>query len=262
MVIATVARRTNRDGKGAPVGRATMQFRNFLLSALRPDDAADLTPHLREISLSRGQVVFEPGADVDSIYFPSSACLSVTAVMEDGKLIETNTVGRESAAGLLDAISGEPSATRGFVQIGGAAMVLPAAAYRNRMRESAALLRLTLLHLRASTRQVETAVACNVAHSADSRLARWLLMTEDRTGSAAFPLTQDYMAVMTGVQRTTVSQLAAALKKAKVIDYSRGHVVVLDRPALERHACECYALMEAQFEALRTDFTEPRRAAG
>jgi CRP-like cAMP-binding protein len=239
-----------------------MQFRNFLLSALRPDDAAALTPHLRETSLSRGQVLFEPGNPVDSIYFPSSACLSVIAVMQEGKLVETNTVGRESAAGLLDAISGEPSATRGLAQIGGGAMVLPATVYRNRMRDSASLLHLTLLHLRAATRQAETAVACNVAHSADRRLARWLLMTEDRTGAAAFPLTQDYMAVMTGVQRTTVSQLAAALKKAKVIDYSRGHVVVLDRPALERHACECYARMEAQFEALRTDGPEPRRATG
>ena len=237
-----------------------MQFRNFLLSALRPDDAAVLTPHLREVSLSRGQVVFEPGKPVDSIYFPSNACLSLTAVMEDGKLVETNTVGRESAAGLLDAVSGELSATRGVAQIGGVAMVLPAAIYRNRMRDSGSLLRLTLLHLRASARQVETAVACNVAHSADSRLARWLLMTEDRTGNAAFPLTQEYMAVMTGVQRTTVSQLAAALKKAKVIDYSRGRVVVLDRPALERHACECYAQMEAQFEALRSDEADPKRA--
>ena len=239
-----------------------MQFRNFLLSALRPDDAAALTPHLREISLSRSQVLFEPGQPVESVYFPSSACISITAVMEDGKLVETNTVGRESAAGLLDAVSGEPSATRCFTQIAGGAMMLPSTVYRNRMRESASLLRLTLLHLRASTRQVETAVACNVAHSADSRLARWLLMTEDRTGSSAFPLTQDYLAVMTGVQRTTVSQLAAALKKAKVIAYSRGHVVIVDRPALERHACECYAQMEAQFEALRSDGAEPRRATG
>src|SRR5436190_8180735 len=145
-----------------------MQFRNFLLTALRPDDAAAITPHLREISLSRAQVLFEPGSPVQQIYFPSSACISVTAVMEDGRLVETHTIGRESAAGLLDGITGEVAATRGFTQISGGAMVLPAAVYRSRMKESAPLLSLTLLHLRAATRQAETGVACNVAHSAES----------------------------------------------------------------------------------------------
>jgi CRP-like cAMP-binding protein len=230
-----------------------MQFRNFLLTALRADDAAALTPHLREIGLSRGQVLFEPGASVQQIFFPSSACISVTAVMEDGRLIETNTVGRESAAGLLDAITGEPAATRGFAQIAGGAMALPAAVYRARIKESPSLLRLTLLHLRASARQAETGVACNIVHSAESRLARWLLMTQDRTGGPNFDLTQEYLAVMTGVQRTTISQMAAALKQKGVIDYTRGHVTVRDRAALEAHACECYAQMEAQFEGLKAD---------
>jgi CRP-like cAMP-binding protein len=230
-----------------------MQFRNFLLSALSRDDAAALIPHLREVSLSKGQVLFEPGSQVQQIHLPSSACISVTAVMEDGRLVETNTVGRESAAGLLDAISGEPAATRGFAQIAGGAMSLPASVYRNRMKESPSLLRLTLLHLRAATRQAETGLACNVVHSADSRLARWLLMTEDRTGGPSFDLTQEYLAVMTGVQRTTISQLAAALKRKGIIDYTRGYLTVRDRPALERSACECYAQMEAQFDALRAD---------
>lgn len=228
-----------------------MQFRNFLLSALAPDDAAAITPHLREVSLSRSQVLFEPGERVEHIYFPSSACISVTAVMEDGQLVETNTVGRESAAGLLDAITSEVAATRGFAQIAGAAMVVPAGPYRNRMKNSPALLQLTLMHLRAATRQAETGVACNVAHSAESRLARWLLMTEDRTGSSSFPLTQEYLAVMTGVQRTTVSHLAAGMKKAGIIDYSRGHLTIRDRPALERRACECYSQLEVQFELLQ-----------
>ncbi|MBU1374362.1 MAG: Crp/Fnr family transcriptional regulator [Alphaproteobacteria bacterium] len=230
-----------------------MEFRNFLLAALRPEDAAALIPRLKEVTLSNGKVLFEKGDTVDALYFPSSACISVVAELRDGKTVEIATVGRESAAGLLDVLTERPSANRAFVQIAGAAFSLPAADFRERLRESPALMRLVLLHVRANARQAETAVACNVTHTADSRLARWLLMTQDRIGAAAFPLTQDYMAVMTGVQRSTVSLMAAGLKKAGIIDYSRGHVTIVDRPRLVAHACECYETVHSQFESLRVD---------
>ena len=100
-------------------------------------------------------------------------------------------------------------------------------------------------------RQSETSLACVLAHTADGRLARWLLMTQDRVGSRAFPLTQDYMAIMTGVQRSTISQLAAALKEDGVIDCSRGTLTILERPALIDHACECYGTVGDLFEELR-----------
>jgi hypothetical protein len=118
-----------------------------------------------------------------------------------------------------------------------------------------------LSHVRATALQAEQGVACNVAHDVHGRLARWLLMTQDRTGLASFPLTQEYMAVMTGVQRSTVSIVAAGLKKAGIITYSRGDVTVLDRPALERQACECYAVVGQAFEALRAPIDEARSGA-
>jgi CRP-like cAMP-binding protein len=228
-----------------------MEFRNFLLAALGSDDAAALVPRLKEVTLSNGQVLYQPDDAIDLLYFPSSACISIVAVMEDGRAVEISTIGRESAAGLLDVMTGSAAAIRGFVQIGGAAFTLPAGAFRARLLESPALLKLALAHVRANVRQAETGVACNAAHTADGRLARWLLMTQDRVGANTFPLTQDYMAVMTGVQRSTVSQMAAALKKAKVIDYARGNVVIRDRKALIAHACECYSTVEEQFETLR-----------
>ena len=212
-------------------------------------------PQLREVSLSRGQSLFEPGDNADLIYFPSSACISVVEVMQDGKVFETATIGRESAAGLLDAMARTAAVTRTFVQIAGSATTLPSAALRARLTESPSLSQLCFRHLRATTRQAEVAVACNLAHDAHARLARWLLMTEDRTGSATFPLTQDYMAVMTGVQRTTVSVMAASLKKAGFIDYRRGNMVIVDQEGLKAQACECYGLMEAEFAALRTRAT-------
>jgi CRP-like cAMP-binding protein len=230
-----------------------MQFRNFLLSALHSDDESALTPHLKEISLSRGQVLYQPGDEADLIYFPSSACISVVTIMEDGRTFETGTIGRESASGLVDAMAGARVSNRVFVQLAGGAMTLSAAAFRGRLRESPSLSRLALLHLRAIIRQAETQAACNVAHNADARLARWLLMTEDRVGGASFPLTQEYMSVMTGVQRTTVSMMAAALKRDGVIDYSRGNVAILDQTELKARACECYGEMERQFLQLQAE---------
>ncbi len=228
-----------------------MYFRNFLLRALPADDAAHLTPHLREISLTRGQPLYDPGDAVDTLYFASSACISVVSVMRDGRLVETTTVGRESAPGLLDAVTDQPATSRIFVQVAGAALALPSAVFRKRLAESPGLVNLTLRHARGLAQQAELGVGCNLAHAADGRLARWLLMTQDRIGSDVLPLTQDYLAVMTGVQRTTVSLMAAALKKVKIIDYSRGLLTILDRPGLIARSCECYAVSERQFEELR-----------
>jgi CRP-like cAMP-binding protein len=228
-----------------------MHFRNFLLRALDANDAATITPQLREVSLSRGQPLYEPGDHVDTLYFPSSACVSVVTVMRDGKAVETTSVGRESVPALLDALTDRPTTSRVFVQVGGAALTLSSAVYRSRLSLSPSLVGLSLLHARGLAQQAELGVGCNIAHPAEGRLARWLLMTQDRIGGDVLPLTQDYLAVMTGVQRTTVSLMAAALKAARIITYSRGQVTILDRPALIAHACECYELSEQQFEELR-----------
>ncbi len=132
-------------------------------------------------------------------------------------------------------------------------MQLPASSFRKAVGASPELLKLVLLHTRALSLQAEQGVACNASHGVQARLARWLLMTQDRVGTRNFALTQEYMAVMTGVQRSTVSTMAASLKRAGVIDYSRGQMAIVDRPALLRHACECYAVVGQQFENLRND---------
>jgi len=224
---------------------------NFFLSALSPEDLAALSPGLTEIVLSPGEVVFEPGAQPKSIYFPGGACISVVTIMSDGRTVENATVGRETAAGLMEAITDRPATSRAFAQIGGGAMRLSAPLFRARMLQSPALLQLTLLHLRANGVQTEQGVACNIAHEVPARLSRWLLMTHDRVGSKTFPLTQEYMAVMTGVQRSTVSLAASGLKADGLIDYSRGQVTILDRENLERRACECYGIIGSHFEDLR-----------
>lgn len=230
-----------------------MQLLNFFLSALKPSDLAALSESLSEVGLASGQPLWEAGGEVEALYFPSSACISMVTVLSDGKSVETSTIGRESVVALLDALAQQPSRSRVFAQIGGGAMRLPASAFRARLLESPDLLLLTHRHLRAASLQAEQGVACNATHGAEERLARWLLMTQDRVGSASFLLTQDYMAVMAGVQRTTVSTLAHQLKKAGVLHYSRGNITIRDRDALIGRACECYAVVGGQFEALRQE---------
>ena len=229
-----------------------MKLLNFLLSALTPDDLAALSTGMTEVVLGNSEVLFEPGSQPDAVYFPGGACISLVTLLSDGRTVENATVGRESAAGLLEAITGRPATARAFAQVAGGAMRVPALLFRARMLQSPALAHLTLLHVRANAVQAEQGVACNAAHDVPSRLSRWLLMTQDRVGSRTFPLTQDYMAIMTGVQRSTVSLAASALKKRGVIDYSRGMVTILDRTGLQRQACECYGIVGGQFEDLRT----------
>ncbi|MDB5458536.1 MAG: transcriptional regulator, Crp/Fnr family [Caulobacteraceae bacterium] len=233
-----------------------MQFRNFLLSALHEADAAVILPELREVSLRRAQLLYEVGDEIDTVYFPSSACLSVLTVLANGDEVETATVGRESAPALLDCATDKRSEERIVTQISGSALALPASVYRSRLLESRSLMALTLLHIRALARQADIGVGCNATHNVEGRLARWLLMTGDRTGSSSFELTQDYMAIMTGVQRTTVSHVAADFKAGGLIDYTRGKLTILNRPALMRRACGCYAAMAQQFESLRGNVAE------
>ena len=229
-----------------------VQLLNFFLSALEPDDLAALSAGMSEVTMGPAQVLFETGDSVDAVYFPGSACISVVVVMRDGKAVETSTVGRESVVALIDAMTGRPSRSRVFSQIGGSAMRLAASAFRARLAASPKLLSLSLLHARATALQAEQGVACNASHGVHGRLARWLLMTQDRVGADSFPLTQEYMAVMTGVQRSTVSLLAASLKKAGIINYARGNVTIVDRARLIDRACECYDTVGELFEALRS----------
>jgi CRP-like cAMP-binding protein len=224
---------------------------NFFLSALKEVDQASLLASMTEINLAPGEVLFETGEPIDWVYFPGSACVSFVTLMSDGRAVETSTVGRESVVGLVDAMTNMPSRGRVFAQIGGGAMRLSATTFRTQVLGSHSLLRLSLQHVRATALQAEQGVACNATHDVRGRLARWLLMTQDRVGTSSFPLTQEYMAVMTGVQRSTVSAMAGTLKKSGVIDYSRGNLVIRDRPALMKHACECYEVVGQQFEELR-----------
>lgn len=235
-----------------------MQLLNFFLTGLAPADVQALSSSMMEMSLVAGGVLYEPGDEIGSVYFPSSACISILTVMEGGKEVETATIGRESVVALIEVMTTRPSRSRIVAQIGGGAIRLPSSIFRARLRESQSLMSLSLRHVLGNAAQAEQAAACNATHGVQARLARWLLMTQDRVGADAFNLTQDYMAAMTGVQRSTVSVMASELKRVGAIDYSRGGVRVLDRGLLLTHACECYGVVREQFDALRTGLPPER----
>lgn len=202
---------------------------------------------MTEAVLSVGQVLYEPGSPVTGVYFPSSAVASVVTIMRDGRVVECASVGFESAVGLLPSISDDVSSNRTFVQIAGSAIRIPAKTLRDMAFARPTLMATVVRHAQANTAQSEQSVACNALHDLQPRLCRWLLVCHDRVDSDVMNLTQEYMAVMLGVQRSTVSIAASALREAGVISYSRGQVRLLDRKALERRACECYV---AQQESL------------
>jgi CRP-like cAMP-binding protein len=216
-----------------------VEFRNFLLSAMTKADQAVVVPELIEMFLPKGEIIFDAGAQVESVYFPSSAVLSVITVMKDGRSAESNSIGREGAAGLLCAASSSPTLQLIIAQIAGGAFRLPAGVFRRLLISSPTFASQMFSHAAAEVAQAQQFIACNVLHAAEQRLARWLLMTADRTGGDSFLLTQDYMGIMTGVQRTTISAMASELKQRGLIRYSRGHMDILDRSGLEAVACEC-----------------------
>lgn len=238
-----------------------MITRNFFLASLSRRDMEAMEPHLATVEIAQGKVIYDEADVAGHVFFPTTAVLSVVTVMSDGRSAETSTVGRESGVGLLSATSKLPVGSRVFAQVAGSAMSISAAVLRRQVAESATLPGLILRHLHAANLQTQQFVACNALHPAEQRLARWLLMTADRAGSRRFALTQEYLAVMTGVQRTTVSTLAAALRDAGVIAYKRGVVEILDGSKLKSLSCECADIAHAHFNALRRDEVYPETGA-
>ena len=227
-----------------------LDSRNYILRALSGPDAAALGPELTTHAMESGGVLYEPDYEVKWIWFPTTAVLSVVTVMTDGRTVESDTVGRESAVGILAALGKAVSTSRTFTQIPGEAMRLSAVALRRLAGESPGFRTLLMRHALANLAQAHQSVACNALHHVAARVSRWLLMSQDRTASDTICLTQEYLAFMVGVQRTTVTRLLADLAEMGVIARRRGQIAILDRDALEARACECYATVQSNLERL------------
>jgi CRP-like cAMP-binding protein len=214
---------------------------SHFLDSLSAENFNLLAPSMVSIALGRDEPLCVPGSDIESVWFPTTAILSVVTVLEDGRDVEACTIGHESAYGLLNAMGSPTSIDRVIAQVPGAAIKIPASRLRAAAALSISVTDLIVRHAQANAAQIQQSVACNAVHSVEARLCRWLLMTQDRTRSDRLPLTQEFLGFMLGVQRTTVTGVARALQAAGFIRYSRGQIEVLDRAGLKASACECYA---------------------
>jgi CRP-like cAMP-binding protein len=235
------------------VAAGALDVRNMLLAGLPRQDRLTLDPHLQFVELASGGILYEPGYAVDWVYFPNTAVLSVVTVMADGRTVESDTVGYESVVGALCALGGTPAVSRTFTQIPGTAVRLAAAKLRRQADESAGFRRLLIRHVQANLAQVHQSVACNALHEVTQRLCRWLLMSHDRTASDEVKLTQQYLAIMLGVQRTTVTEALRDMAEAGLIRQGRGSIHLLDRERMQAMVCECYDAVRGNLQQLIGD---------
>jgi len=242
-------RSSNPCGKSArPTGRdiavlfsnAGHALDNKLLASLPRDDFDRLQPHLATVSPAQGTVLAEAGDEVDQIYFPHYGMLSLLAVLRDGKAIETATVGREGVVGAMAGLGLYKSLVRVVVQMPIACSKIAAPHFRNVAATSDPLRNLCIRYNEVLLSQARVTAACNALHSIEARFCRWLLQSADRAANDTVNLTQEFLAEMLGVRRTSVTEVASRVQGTGAITYSRGVIRILDRPALTRMSCECY----------------------
>ena len=223
---------------------------NTVLCALDNSTYERIAPHLTHASFERGELFHEPNAPINRVYFPHAGVVSLLTVMADGSAIETSTVGRESAIGLAAAIAPARSFNRAIGQAAGIVSSIEAERLRLVSRDAPRLREVIMRHADALLAQAQQSVACNALHDVEERFCRWLLACHDRTGSDEIQLTQEFLAMMLGVQRTTVTQVAGMLQSAGLIRSLRGRIEILDRAGLEQRSCECYAIVRDYFEVV------------
>jgi CRP-like cAMP-binding protein len=230
--------------------RPSPALQNRLLAALPPEDHGLIAPHLVQVDLERGRLLYDPGDPIETIYFPTDGVISLMTLMENGAAIESATIGREGALGLMAAVAPRQSLSRAIVQTPVRAARMSAGALHEAWEKSPAIKQLVDRHSEALFGHAIQSVACNALHSVEARFCRWLLTCHDRISTDTVALTQEFLADMLGVQRTTVTAVARTLQEKGVIRYRRGVVDIMDRAGLEALACECYGVIHRTYERL------------
>jgi CRP-like cAMP-binding protein len=223
---------------------------NYLLAGLPADGWKHLQSKLELTTMPLGHVLYESGSELCHVYFPTTCIVSLLYVMEDGSSAEIAIVGNEGMVGVSLFMGGETTPSRAIVQSAGHAYRLAGRFLKEEFLRAGPLQRLLLRYTQALITQMSQTAVCNRHHSVEQQLCRWLLMSLDRLPSNELTMTQELIANMLGVRREGVTESAGRLQKLGLISYSRGRIVVLDRPALEAHACECYAVVKREFDRL------------
>lgn len=223
---------------------------NHLLSALPPDEYERIREHLELVYLPLGDTVCEPYIEMKHVYLPVDAIVSLLCVMEDGSTAEIAVVGFEGIVGVSLFMGGETTPSRAVVQSAGHAFKLPGQVLKDAFYRAGPMQRLLLRYTQALLTQMAQTAVCNRHHTVDQQLCRWLLLSHDRLNTSELFMTQELIANMLGVRRAGVTEAAGKLQQAGLIEYRRGHISILDRSGLEARSCECYEVVQKEYERL------------
>jgi CRP-like cAMP-binding protein len=232
------------------MANAHLPIPNLFLAALPEDALNRLRPHLEVMEMPLRKILFEMGQPMPHLYFPDSGMISLLIPLEDGALLEVGVVGKEGFAGLAALFGAETAVHTSMVQLPGTGARIKTDIVRQEMQRSPALLSQVLRYAQALHVQVSQTAVCNVHHTLQERLARWLLMAHDRAASDTLALTQEFLSMMLGVRRPGVTVAATILQQTGAIFYTRGRIAVLDRTRLEAASCECYGMVKEQLDQL------------
>jgi len=231
---------------------------NRLLAVLPDADWERMRPHLKPEFLPLGQVVYESGVELDRVYFPTTAIVSLLYVLADGSSAEIAMVGSDGLVGVALFMGGNSTPSRAVVQSAGWAYRLRAQWLMDEFNRAGAMQHLLLRYTQSLITQMAQTAVCNRHHSIDQQLCRWLLLSLDRLESNELVMTQELIANMLGVRREGVTEAARKLQAAGLIQYGRGHIRVVDRAGIEARCCECYAVVKRESERLLPDASRPR----
>jgi CRP-like cAMP-binding protein len=224
--------------------------RNAILASLSTGDVSSIRPHLKAIHLPQKTVLYEAGDTIKSVYFPTSAVVSLVITLETGEMTEAAMVGKDGAVGIASALDGKIAMSRAIVQLGGDAIVCDPATFKSVAMQSEQLISLVMRHEQTLFAQAQQSTACMANHDVEARLCRWMLRARDLSGSDDLPFTQEFLAEMLGVRRTSVTSVAHTLQAAGMIKYTRGKIRILDVEGLKECACECYETVKEQYSQL------------
>lgn len=225
---------------------------NRVLAALPPAVAGSLERRLHLRPLTAGDVLFATGERIGHIYFPRSGAISLVAELSTGETIETAMIGQDGMVG-GSAVLDDRARYKAMVQLNGSGYVLDMASARALAKDSEPFRATIAHHENLILAQAQQSAACNAVHSIDQRLARWLLRIRDLAGSNDFTLTQEFMADMLGVRRTSVTLAAQTLRQTGVVDYRRGRITIVQPDELQRQACECYSTVKTHYDRSADD---------
>lgn len=226
------------------------QICNRLLKALPDEDYRALEPHLKPIDLPRGKILYEPGDQIEQVYFPERAMISIVSLMENGATTEIGLIGSEGMVGLPVVLGHSHADNRAIVQVTDGGIQLSTAALREALGRSGKFREILLSYASVMFMYLSQLAACNRHHRIEQRFARWLLHVSDSIGSDDLPLTQEFIAEMLGSRRSGVTVAAQALQREEIIHYRRGKITILDRDRLEEETCECYYQIQRGFSKL------------